>query len=58
MQMNEDFEQNVRGEVARIEQLELADQPSEFDQLRKLLEETLNRDEAASANDESTADGI
>lgn len=56
--MNEDFEQNVRGEVARIEQLELADQPSEFDQLRKLLEETLNRDEAASANDESTADGI
>lgn len=55
--MSEDFEQSVRAEVARIEQLELVEQPGEFDRLRSLLEETLNRDDGAPASDISSVGG-
>ena len=55
--MSEDFEQSVRAEVARIEQLELAEQPGEFDRLRSLLEETLDRDDVAPASDISSVGG-
>lgn len=40
--MNEDFEQQIESEVARIAELDLAAQPDEFNRLRELLESELD----------------
>lgn len=44
--MNQDFEENVKQEIARIEQLDLAEQPAEFGRLRETLEQALNQSDS------------
>jgi hypothetical protein len=45
--MSEDFASQVAEEVSRIQQLDLADQPEAYSQLRELLEKAL---EAVNSN--------
>lgn len=40
--MSEDFASQVAAEVHRIQQLDLAEQPEAYSQLRELLERTLD----------------
>ena len=45
--MTENFEESIKAELGRIEQLDIAEQPAAFNQLRDALEHALNQEEPA-----------
>jgi hypothetical protein len=55
--MNQDFEENVKQEIARIEQLDLAEQPSAFGRLRETLEQALNQADTAAVQAQRESGG-
>jgi hypothetical protein len=51
--MNPDFEDSIKQELARIERLELSEQPAEFGRLRDALEQALNQSSVQGASGEN-----